>query len=378
MKKRLIALFSLVCILVTGVSAFGVSSSARDIGSYSAGNTYYINGVYVRADDFASSPDECWVYANKLYKKIWGYEFSNKFNDSTNLLRNLNKTDLTLTPTHLRAYVTAAGIGSVLRVCNDKYLYSNDGWGHSQIIVYKDANGFTVLEGGLHTSPYRKETYYTWEGYCNTNWLGGTYKYIKYIKWPGGTVPYHGSGLFNDIAYNAWYYSAVEYVFAKGLMSGTSTAEFSPDKGTTRGMIVTILYSLADKPGYFNENITYCDVSQKDYFYRAVLWAASNGIVSGYGDGSFGANDIVTREQMAVILYKFALYSGLSTAGNKNLEWCNDYWSIDSWALPAMRWAYYEEIMSGTSDTTMSPLGEMTRAQAAVIIKNYCVNVAGY
>ncbi|MBE6579888.1 MAG: hypothetical protein E7651_08820 [Ruminococcaceae bacterium] len=155
---------------------------------------YYINGQTVSNDDFPSSPDECWVYAQNVYKKIWNATFSVYFSDADNSLRELPQEELTLTREHLEAYVTNAELGSVLRICNEKYLYSHDGWGHSQIIVQKDANGFTVFEGGLSASPYRREHYYTWDEYINTNWLGGNYKYIKYIKWPGAT-PYQNNSL---------------------------------------------------------------------------------------------------------------------------------------------------------------------------------------
>lgn len=146
--------------------------------------TYEINGKKVSVNDFSSSPNECWVYANHLYRKIWGENFSNSFSDTDNMLRKLPDSELTLTPEHLKAYVSQAELGSCLRICNSEYLHGTDGWGHSQIIVQKDANGFTVLQGGLSAYPYKNEAYYTWEGYCNTRWLG-KYKYIKYIKWPG-------------------------------------------------------------------------------------------------------------------------------------------------------------------------------------------------
>ena len=113
-----------------------------------ASNAYYINGKYIHWDDFSSSPDECWVYANNIYNKIWGKNFSNSFSDSDNSLRNLSDAELTLTAEHLKKYVSNAALGSSLRICNSNYLHGTDGWGHSQIIVQKDANGFTVFEGG--------------------------------------------------------------------------------------------------------------------------------------------------------------------------------------------------------------------------------------
>lgn len=172
--KRLVTLV-LAITLVFGVAQFDVQAAA---------NTYKINGVSVSVNSFNSSPNECWWYANHMYKKIWGHYFTNQFSDSENSLRNLSDKELTLTPEHLKAYVLNAPVGSVLRVCDKKYLHANDGWGHSQIIVQKDSNGFTVLEGGLSAFPYKREHYYTWDGFCNSSWPG-KYQYIKYVKWPG-------------------------------------------------------------------------------------------------------------------------------------------------------------------------------------------------
>lgn len=162
-----------------------VSSSTIEV--YAIGS-YTINGVTVKYTDFSSSPNECWVYANNIYKKIWGVNFTNLFSSSDNMLRNLSDGELTLTIDHLKSYVSNAALGSCLRICNIEYLHGSDGWGHSQVIVQKDANGFAVLEGGLSAAPYCREKYYTWSEYCNTGWLGGTYRYIKYIKWPGASA----------------------------------------------------------------------------------------------------------------------------------------------------------------------------------------------
>ena len=174
MKKQVL---SLLLVMLMVVSLVPMSALAA--------TTYYINGVAVRYDDFSSSPNECWVYANNIYNKIWGHNFTNSFSDSENSLRNLSDSELTLTAAHLKAYVSNAAIGSCLRICNGEYLHGSDGWGHSQIIVQKDDSGFTVFEGGLSNYPYCREKYYTWNEYVNTGWLGGTYSYIKYVKWPG-------------------------------------------------------------------------------------------------------------------------------------------------------------------------------------------------
>ena len=173
MKKRIFSLVLTLVLLCAMIPPITQQASAA--------STYWINGVGVRYNTFSSAPDDCWMYANNLYNYIYGTYHSNSFYESNNMLRNLSTSQLTLTKAHLKEYVTAAKVGSVLRICDEYYLYSHDGWGHSQFIVYKDAYGFTVLEGGLYNWPYCREKYYTWDEYINT-W---GYPYIKYIKYPG-------------------------------------------------------------------------------------------------------------------------------------------------------------------------------------------------
>jgi len=159
------------------------------VGTAYAAGSYVINNKTIRFTDFSSSPGECWAYANNVYNRIWGTSFSSEFSDSNNMLRNLSDNQLLLNPDNLKKYISCAPLGASLRICNAVNLHSHDGYingqpGHNQIIVQKDANGFTVVQGGLSASPHCNEQYYTWSGYCNTSWLGGTYHYIKYIKWP--------------------------------------------------------------------------------------------------------------------------------------------------------------------------------------------------
>lgn len=151
-----------------------------------AESDYTINGVTVRYDDFTSRPGACRVYAGKLYQKIWGVGFSSDFYDTDNMLRNLPMEELVLTEEHLKEYIGQAALGSAFRVSSARYVHRNDGGaGHTQLIVQKDEEGFTVLEGGLTERPYYREHYYTWSEFVGTHWLGGKYGYIKYIKWPG-------------------------------------------------------------------------------------------------------------------------------------------------------------------------------------------------
>ena len=187
MKKKILSLILALALLLP---ALWVGAGAE-----STSNEYIMaNGVVVRWDDYPSSNNQCWSYANKFYVKIWGHMFDNLFSSSENMLRNMSDSELTMSVEHLRAYVTKAELGSVLRICNKVYLHGSDGWGHSMVIVQKDRDGFTVFEGGLDKYPYCRERYYTWEEFVSNRWLGGKYGYIKYIKWPGAVD-------YRDVAY---------------------------------------------------------------------------------------------------------------------------------------------------------------------------------
>ena len=117
---------------------------------------------------------------------------------------------------------------------------------------------------------------------------------------------------FVDVSAGDWFYDAVVYVYDNGLMSGTAATTFGPNVGTTRGMIATILWRLAGSPNGGANPFT--DVSSSDYYAEAVAWAAGEGIVGGYGNGVFGANDPITREQMALMMYRYAQYAGYETS----------------------------------------------------------------
>lgn len=156
-------------------------------GAVSASDAYTVNGVSVHYRDFSTSHNECWTYAANFYRKIWGETINSNFYSSENLLRNYSKEDLTLTPEHLKEYVSQAVPGAVLRICNSGCLHGSDPMGHSLVIISIQSDGFTAFEGGLSASPHCREHFYTWEEFCRTSWLGGRYGYIKYIKWPSAS-----------------------------------------------------------------------------------------------------------------------------------------------------------------------------------------------
>lgn len=181
---------------------------------------------------------------------------------------------------------------------------------------------------------------------------------------------------FTDVPEGAWYEDAAAYVYQHGLMAGTSATAFAPDATTSRSMIATILWRIASSP-VVDYAMDYADVPQDQWYSEAVRWAASEGIVSGYGNGTFGTNDSITREQFAAMLYRLAQEQGydVSVGENTNILSYTDVQDVAEYAIPAMQWAVGAGIISGTGDgSTLSPQGQATRAQAAVMLMQFCEN----
>lgn len=179
---------------------------------------------------------------------------------------------------------------------------------------------------------------------------------------------------FTDVAETAWYREAVQYMSERKLMSGVSATSFAPDATATRGMIVTILHQLEHTPDAASSSFS--DVAAGKWYASAVTWAAENNIVSGYADGTFGPANIVTREQMATILYNYAKYKGYDVTRSADLAGFADAAQIHNYAKTAMQWVNAEGLINGINENTLSPTGSTTRAQLASILMNFCERVA--
>ena len=179
---------------------------------------------------------------------------------------------------------------------------------------------------------------------------------------------------FTDVDQDKWYHEGVDYAIKNGLMEGVGGNLFAPDATTTRAMVVTILYRLDGEPAV-TKDIPFADVPAGQWYSNAINWAAANGIVDGYGNGKFGPDDTITREQMAAILYRYASYKGYSVSDLANLTGYTDAASVREWASTALRWAVAEGLIEGTSATTLSPSGDSTRAQVATLLMRFCEGV---
>ncbi len=177
-----------------------------------------------------------------------------------------------------------------------------------------------------------------------------------------------GGAPFTDVPEDAWYKEAVDYVYANGLMSGTSATTFAPSTQLSRAMMVQILYNLEDRPAAA-ESAAFTDVAADAWYAGAVNWAAGEGIVSGYGNGKFGPDDLITREQMANMLYYYAQWAGLEpSAGADALQGFQDAGQVSSWASDAVSWAVSSGLISGTGNQTLAPTATATRAEVAQIM----------
>ena len=175
---------------------------------------------------------------------------------------------------------------------------------------------------------------------------------------------------FTDVAPGAWYYDAVSYVYANGLMDGTSATTFAPDANMTRAMLVTILWRMEGEP-VVNYLLPFTDVDDGAWYAEAVRWAASEGIVTGVSETSFAPNAEITREQLAAILYRCT--GEPATAAN--LAGYADGASVSAYAVDAMSWCVEHGIITGTTATTLEPQGTATRAQAAAMLMRFAENL---
>lgn len=172
---------------------------------------------------------------------------------------------------------------------------------------------------------------------------------------------------FTDVAEKDWYYSAVQFAVDNHLFYGVSDTAFSPNSNMTRGMLATVLYRLAKEPET-NAGDLFNDVADGQYYTEAVAWAAGKGIVNGYGDGTFGPGNSITREQLAVMLWR---YAG-SPASAGTLDGFNDRDKIHAWAADALAWAVEQKIVSGRGGGILDPIGQATRAEVAAMLMRYC------
>lgn len=184
-----------------------------------------------------------------------------------------------------------------------------------------------------------------------------------YMDEPGMFLP------FTDVT-NHWAYSAIKRVYTRGWMVGMDEKTFAPDQQLSRAMLAVILYAMAGEPAVTGES-PFTDVPAGCWYTDAIVWAAQNGIVCGFGDGTFRPNAAVTRAQAAVMLYGYAAFTGADVTARADLSAYSDAGQIPAWAMDAMQWANARRLIVGRDSSHLAPNGGATRAEMAAILSAY-------
>lgn len=180
-----------------------------------------------------------------------------------------------------------------------------------------------------------------------------------------------GEETFSDVQKNDWYYDAVEYAYENNLFNGTDKG-FEPNASMTRAMLVTVLFRLA-APESISVGNPFIDIPENAWYTQGVKWAAENNITSGVSDTEFAPNADITREQLAVFLYRYALYSGYDTdiGENQNIFSYSDYDKISEYALDAIQYLVAIGVMNGRTQDSIDPEKSVTRAEVATMMMRF-------
>ncbi len=176
---------------------------------------------------------------------------------------------------------------------------------------------------------------------------------------------------FTDVNTSLWYHEAIDFAVENKLMNGVSDTLFVPNGTTTRAMLATVLWRMAGSPKS-DAQMMFSDVKPGDWYYDAIRWAAASGVVNGIGGGLFAPDLAITREQLATMIYRYekANGGGFEEGWTYTLGF-TDASSVSSWAYEALSWCHKNKIVNGMGDNLLLPLGNATRTQTAQMLMNY-------
>ncbi len=194
-------------------------------------------------------------------------------------------------------------------------------------------------------------------------------KWIETEKEPDDNTGAKKWNPFIDVTENDWFYDIVKEAYLGDLVNGTTSNTFSPNGDITRGMFITILFRAEGEPEE-GEKATFLDIENGAYYENAVNWGAKYGIILGFSDTEYAPDKEITREQMAAILYRYANYKGCDTSVGEStdLSAYADEAYISGYAIPAMKWACGDGVISGKHNGILDPLGNATRAEATAML----------
>lgn len=240
-------------------------------------------------------------------------------------------------------------------------------YGHKFVAV----TAITVVHNCYSTAPRCKEYVYSVKTCSVCGKTERTLLDSNRIYCCDGAIP------FNDVPSGAWYADAAVWCSARGYMTGTAQRRFSPDAPLTRAMFAAILAKVDGANLTAYTGAPFRDVPAGEWYSKPIQWANKNGYTSGVGGGYFGTDVSVTREQLAVFLFNYSQKKGRDVSALASLSPYSDKGSVSSWAVNGVRWAVKAGLISGTTAATLSPKRPATRAEVALIIRNYVENVKG-
>ena len=310
-----------------------------------------------------------------------GYTFGGWTTDSGVKFADSNAAETTFTMIDKAVTVTANWIKAG----------GNGGGGTSRYTVSFDSNGGSTVEsqrikknGTVTEPPAPTKDGFKFDGWYTDKELTDRYNFgsavnggfTLYAKWTevGGQTPDDGewANPFDDVKQGDWFYDYVKYAEKNKLMNGTSKTTFEPNSMLSRAMLVTILWR-ADNSPYVNYAMKFNDVGESEYYTEAVRWAASEKIVEGVTETEFAPNDNITREQIAVIMHRYAKYKNydVSVGENTNILSYDDFADISEYAIEAMQYAAGTGLIKGRSASTLNPKDNATRAETAAILERF-------
>ncbi len=244
----------------------------------------------------------------------------------------------------------------------------------------------TIQKNNTATEPPKptKEGY-TFDGWYSNKSLTAKYdfseKVIKnitlYAKWTADEtktpISDNWKNPFIDVNENDWFFEYVKYVAENGLMNGMSKNTFEPQTLMSRGMFAVTIYRLENEPSILNKSISFEDVASDSYYFEATSWAQQNGIINGVTDTMFAPDENITREQIAVMLYRYAKYKEYDTSVGEdtNILSYTDFDEISEYAIEAMQYAVGSGLMTGRTQNTLNPKELATRAELATILQRF-------
>lgn len=362
----------------SAVQEFSVEVSKSGNGTVHGGGSY-VSGEFVKVTATANSGESFlgWYVDNKLVSSDAEYRFlvNKNINITAKFTENIPTTPETPSnpnrPVNPNPNYPSNGGGGITSATNEIAVPSTTG-GTVTVSPKSASKGNTITITAIPDSEYELVSL-TVTGADGTNIdvsNAGDGKYT--FTMPSGKVTVNAvfsktwSNPFSDVDESAWYYDAVKFANQNGLMDGVGNGLFAPNANLSRAMLAQILYNKEERP-VVTTTSSFSDVVAEAWYANAVTWAATKNIVGGYGNGLFGPSDDITREQFAVILYR---YAGSPVPPNLLLDFTDAY-KVSGWAQDAIRWAVDQGILNGKGNGILDPTGKATRAEAAQMLKNY-------